>query len=141
MLSYATHGRNCSRPSSSCPQPQDEQNARHQNIRRPAFACEAIELGGGISSRLFSGSGALIRNRRIVRTVTYGTDRSSETRLYTVIVGLVDEAGGSRPTWRNSFHAPGRCRATGRGRRPAGERAKANEQDLRHRRPAWSLRS
>jgi hypothetical protein len=62
---------------------------RHQNIGRPAFACEAIELGGGILSSLFSGSGALIRNRRIGRTVTYGTDRSSETRLYTVIVGLV----------------------------------------------------
>lgn len=39
---------------------------------------------GGISSSLLSGSGALIRNRRMLslgRSVTYGTDGSSQTRL------------------------------------------------------------
>ena len=51
---------------------------------------------GGISSSLLSGSGALIRNRRMLslgRSVTYGTDGSSETRL-----SKSTDSGPLRPT-------------------------------------------
>ena len=71
---------------------------------------------GGISSSLLSGSGALIRNRRMLslgRSVTYGTDGSSETRL-----SKSTDSGPLRPTRVSGLMAgrPTRPHSSGRKR-------------------------
>jgi hypothetical protein len=62
---------------------------------------EVIEYGGWISSSLLSGSGALIRNRRmlsLVRGVTYDTDGSSGRAYLTSLWSLSGPMARSRDT-------------------------------------------